>query len=193
MLLLVPPALVQGPPQGPPPQGPSQGQPPRHRPDVPVMRLARELGLRDDQLMKLHHVMDAHRDAVESKELALHQAHRAVHEAVREPGTSPSQVESLARAASEREIALLMEIRALNSATWEILDANQQAKAKVLMARPPMEGPGGEGGPGRGHGRPGGPGGDRGAGGDRGPGGRSFGGPGEGGMPPPPPPEGPED
>ncbi|HJU83235.1 MAG TPA: periplasmic heavy metal sensor [Holophagaceae bacterium] len=162
MLILFPPAAVQGPPQPPPP-------PPL---ELPLLRFAQELALSDDQALRLHALMDQHRDAMETKGLALHQAHRAVHEALREPGTTAAQLDALLRTASQRESEFLQEARVLNAACWEVLTPAQREKAKALMARPPRGGEGPHGRPGMGH-----------------PMGRGME-PGSGGLPPGPPPDG---
>ncbi len=145
------------------------------------MRFSQELGLSEDQVMKLHTISEAHRDAMEIKGLAAHQAQRAVHEALRDPSVSSQSLATLAGTASTREAALLEEVRKVNAESWQVLTAAQRDKAKALMARPdqgrrgdrsagPMGGSRPQGGPG-------------GFGGPEGPGGRRQG----------PPPDGPED
>ncbi len=178
MLLILPPALVQGPGQMPPPPRPGG-----HHPDMPLLRVVPQLGLSDDQLVRIHEALQAHRDAVEQKALALHQAQRAVHEAVNLPGAASGRIESLARAASERELDLLKEIAAANAAAWGVLDPAQRDKAKALLSRMPLDGPEMERGRGPGRGPGMGPGGPR----DRGDQGGRQGGPEA--LPPGPPQE----
>lgn len=166
-LLLAPPAL-----QAPPP-GPSEGRPQGHPPmGLPILHIARQLGLSDAQLQQLQAVETAHRDALEQKMLAFHQAMRALHEALARPWTSAADLDGLQRASAAKEAELVAEARQANAEAWKVLTPDQQAKAKVLLSRPPREG------------RPGGPGGGR-----PGMGGPGMGGPGgpEGERPGPPP------
>ncbi|HJW08135.1 MAG TPA: periplasmic heavy metal sensor [Holophagaceae bacterium] len=175
MLLLFPPALLQGPPMGPP-----MGPPPRgpHHPEMPLLRCAHELGLSEDQMSKIHEQLRTHRDVMEQKGLAFHQAQRALHDALRDPGASRSQMDALLQAAAAKEAEFLHELYAINASCWEVLTPTQRSKAKELMSRPPKEGrPGG---------REGGPRGFDGPGGDQGPGGSHGHGFGGSGMPPPP-------
>ena len=198
MFLLTHPPAIQAPPQLPPQGGP-QGGPmggPLGRPggghppvDIPLLRVARNLGLSDDQTFRLHEVCRAHLDALETKQLAFHQARRAVHEAVQAPGISSQGLASLVSAASSREGELVEEVRQVTAEAWKVLSASQQQKAKLLMSNPD-QGPDGRA-PGRGP--MGGPmNGQMGGGPMKGLQGGPLGGP--QGMPPMgPPPEGPED
>ena len=207
MLFLISPPAIQAPPQGPPQggqMGPSMGGPMGHpgggHPpvDIPLLRVSRELGLSEEQSLKLHEVCRAHLDALETKELAFHQAQRAVHEAIQAPGISAQALSALVNTASSREGELVEEVRQVTAEGWKVLSAAQQQKAKLLMANPPEMGPGGRG-PGRGGpmgGQGGGPmGGGQMGGPGRGPGGFQ-GGPQNGPQGPPPqgpPPDGMED
>ncbi|HET8715751.1 MAG TPA: Spy/CpxP family protein refolding chaperone [Holophagaceae bacterium] len=151
--LLAPPALQA------PPQGPSEGRPQGHPPmGLPLLHVARQLGLSDSQLQQLQAIETAHRDALEQKMLAFHQAQRALHEGLGRPWTSAADLDALQRAASAKEAELVTEARQANGEAWKVLTADQQAKARVLLSRPPREGrPGrGPGGGGPGMGGPGG-------------------------------------
>lgn len=161
MLMLLAPPTLQAPPPGPP-QGQGQGRPEGRPPHgLPLLRFAQDLGLSEAQVQKLQAVEQAHRDAMERKMLAFHQAQRALHEGIHKPWLSTQEVDGLQRAASAKEAELIAEARQANAEGWQVLTPEQQAKAKVLLARAPMEGRpgGGPGGPhgGRGMGRPGPP------------------------------------
>ena len=174
MFILTTPPAIQAPPQGPPPGGP-MGQHGGHPPlEIPLLRVARDLNLSDDQSVKLHAVCKAHLDALETKGLAFHQAQRAVHEAVQAPGISARDLASLISTAAARESELMEEVRQTTAEGWQVLTPAQRDKAKALMANPPERAPR-HGGPMDGPGR--GPGGSR--------------GPQDG--PQGPPPDGPED
>ena len=199
MLFPMSPPAIQAPPQGGQ-SGPSMGGPMGHpgggHPpvDIPLLRVSRDLGLSEDQTLKLLEVCRAHLDALETKELAFHQAQRAVHEAIQAPGISAQALSALVNTASSREGELVEEVRQVTAEGWKVLSASQQQKAKLLMANPPEMGPGGRG-PGRGGPMGGQGGGQMGGPGGRGPGGFQ-GGPQNGPQGPPPqgpPPDGMED
>jgi len=145
MFILMSPPAIQAPPMGPPPGGP-MGQHGGHPPfDIPLLRVARDLDLSDDQAAKLHAVCKAHMDALETKGLAFHQAQRAIHEAIQAPGISARDLAALVSAASAREGELVEEARAMTAEGWQVLTAAQRDKAKALMSNPPGMGPGGQG------------------------------------------------
>ncbi|HEU4950836.1 MAG TPA: Spy/CpxP family protein refolding chaperone [Holophagaceae bacterium] len=153
MLPLLAPPTLQAPPPAPP-----QGHPPM---GLPLLHVARHLGLSDAQMQQLQAVETAHRDALEQKMLAFHQAMRALHEALARPWTSAADLDGLQKAMAAKVAELVTEGRQANAEAWKVLTPDQQAKAKVLLSRPPREGgPGGRGpgmgGPGMDHPGPGG-------------------------------------
>ena len=137
-LLLAPPALQAPPPR--PAEGRLQGQPPM---GLPLHQVARHLGLSDSQLQQLQAIEAVHRDALEQRMLAFHQAMRALHEALARPWTSAAELDGLQRTMAAKVAELVAEARPANAEAWKVLTPDQQAKAKVLLSRPPREeGPG---------------------------------------------------
>lgn len=124
----LPAAAQDAPPPRPPADAPAPGA---HRPMPPRMkeRMARNLGLTEEQQAKIKEIRQKHEVGAGARMKAAMEARKAFADAYRNPATSVDELRRLHGAAAEARLEALLDQRSQREEIRSVLTAEQREKA----------------------------------------------------------------